>query len=169
MAALFALVIVPSSSSHEVVSRSRLEWFPNATKSVPAGRLSLSKLTGVVIGDASLATDVLFDDEAVDVFKLRGLSLIGTGAASSSSTAAQLIPADGKQGSKATPVKRHKLWSILDRGKAQRAAEAAGEVAQPIATSLLHVIAPSPADAAAWKAAFEVSPAFDVFATVHST
>ena len=100
-------------------------------------------ITQVVIADPSLPGDML-NDEGLGVFKLRGLSLMAK--AKAAAQASQLTP------SKQTPQAR--FWSF--RSKPPLVAVVVDAAPTPVLEPLLHIIAPSPAEALEWKAALEV-------------
>jgi hypothetical protein len=99
-------------------------------------------ITQVVIADPSLPGDML-NDEGLGVFKLRGLSLMAK--AKAAAQASQLTP------SKQTPQAR--FWSFRSKPPLVAVVDAAPT---PVLEPLLHIIAPSPAEALEWKAALEV-------------
>lgn len=96
----------------------------------------------VLFGEVGMAAEVL-DEEGVEVFKRRGLSLL-----------ARPAKADPANSTPSKPT-RGRLFSLLDRGRSSSRVAVAEGSAQPEA--LLHVIAPSTSEAQEWKAAFDVS------------
>ena len=98
-------------------------------------------ISQIVIADPSLPGDML-NDEGLGVFKLRGLSLMAKAKAATQAT--QLTP------SKQTPQAR--FWSFRSKPPLVAVVDAA---LTPVLEPLLHIIAPSPAEALEWKAALE--------------
>lgn len=106
----------------------------------------------VELGDVVLAESAL-DDEAEEVFRRRGLSLVHTVLNTRQLSGSIDLSSKAEAATQSTPLKS-RLFSFRDRGLGS--SKNSGDTS-PTVEALMHCIAPSSGEAAEWKAALEVS------------